>query len=587
MKKFLYSFLGTMAGIWVSVILLGVLFFMTIGALVMSSKDGSPFSMKDDSVLHIVLSGEVTDRETPISLRSQLLNDTDPMLSLSQLVDAINAAKEDKNIDGIFLDCRGASMGAAQAQTLVTALNGFKESGKWIYSYADTYSQAEYFVASSADSVFVNPVGMIDIHGLQATTMYYKELLDKIGVNMQVVKVGTYKSAVEPFLLNDMSDANREQQTVFLGSIWEVMKKSIADRRKVSPDSVNSWANNFAFAKQSDFYLKNKIVDGVKYRHEVEEMLADETGVADEPRLVSVSDYMTVAKSPLRKLSGKGKNIAVLYALGDITESGTEGITSEQMVPVILKLAKDKNVDGLILRVNSGGGSAYASEQIWEALEQYKKISGNPFYVSMSDMAASGGYYISCGADKIYAEPMTLTGSIGIFGMIPDFKPLMKDKLGVSTFTISTNTGSMPSVFQPMTEQQRAAMQGYVNQGYELFVKRCANGRKKSVDQIKAIAEGRVWDGTTALKIGLVDKLGGLQMAIDDMAKALGTDNYRITDYPDVNTKWWEMLLEMDSEMQGIADDSGLRAAYMMSKAYRQLRDMSPLQCRTNYIRLH
>lgn len=587
MKKFLYSFLGTMAGIWVSVILLGVLFFMTIGVIVMSSKDGAPFSLKDDSVLHIVLSGEVTDRETPVSLRSQLLNDARASLSLSQLVDAINAAKDDKNIDGIFLDCQGASIGAAQAQTLITALNDFKKSGKWIYSYADTYSEVEYFIAASADSVFINPVGMIDIHGLEATTLYYKDLLDKIGVNMQVVKVGTYKSAVEPFLFNEMSDANRVQQTVFLGNIWNYMKKSIADRRKVSPDSVNSWANAFAFSKRADYYLKNKMVDGIKYRHEVEDMLAAETGVADEPRLVSFSDYNSVAKSPLRKVSGKDKNIAVLYALGDITEGGSEGITSEQMVPAILELAKDEKVDGLILRVNSGGGSAYASEQIWEALEQYKKISGNPFYVSMSDMAASGGYYISCGADKIYAEPMTLTGSIGIFGMIPDFQPLMKDKLGISSYTISTNDGSMPGVFKPMTEQQRAAMQGYVDQGYELFVKRCADGRKKTVAQIKAIAEGRVWDGQSALKIGLVDKLGGLQMAIDDMAKELGADTYRITDYPSVTSKWWEMLLEMDSQMQSVVDESGLRTAYLMSKAYRQLREMSPLQCRTNYIRLH
>lgn len=587
MKKFLYSFLGTMAGIWVSVILLGVLFFMTIGALVISSDDSAPFSMKDDSVLHLVLTGEVADRETPVSLRSQLLNESTPMLSLSQLVDAISAAKDDDKIDGIYLDCQGASMGAAQAQTLITALDDFKKSGKWIYSYADTYSQAEYFVAASADSIFINPVGMIDIHGLQATTLYFKELLDKIGINMQVVKVGTYKSAVEPFILNEISDANREQQTVFLGNIWSAMKKSIADRRKVSADSVNSWANSFAFSKQSQFYLKNKIVDGIKYRHEVEDMLAAETGVADEPRLVSVSDYMTVAKSPLRKHSGKGKNIAVLYALGDITDSGTEGITSEAMVPEILKLAKDKKVDGLILRVNSGGGSAYASEQIWEALEQYKKISGNPFYVSMSDMAASGGYYISCGADKIYAEPMTLTGSIGIFGLIPDFQPLMKNKLGISTYTIATNSGSFPTVTEPMSEQQRAAMQGYVDQGYELFVKRCANGRKKTVDQIKAIAEGRVWDGQSALRIGLVDKLGGLQMAIEDMAKALGAENYHVTDYPAITTKWWEMLLEMDSQMQEAADNSGIRTAYLMSKAYRQIRDMSPLQCRTNYIRLH
>lgn len=587
MRKFLYSLLGTVAGIWISAFIGVALLLLIMGVAVASGTSQKPISVSDDSVLQIDLSGTIVDRATSANLMDQIYGQAETTISLSDIVDAIQAAKDDSRIDGVLLKCGNLSVGTAQAQAIIAALQDFKESGKWVYSYADTYTQGAYYIASVSDSLFLNPIGMIDIHGLSSTTIYFKDLLSKIGVEAQVVKVGTYKSAVEPYILSGMSDANREQQQYFLGNIWGFMKESIAKNRKVSPDSVNSWAESYVFAKNADYYKAKGIIDATKYEHQLFDDIATVTGKSEKPDMITVADYIAVAESPLKKANKNALNIAVLYAQGEITESADDGITSERLVPEILKLAKNENIDGLILRVNSGGGSAYASEQIWEALEQFKAISGKPFYVSMSDMAASGGYYISCGAKKIYAEPTTLTGSIGIFGIIPNIQPLLKDKLGVNTYTVSTGHGAMPSIMEPMTQSQRNAMQAYVNNGYELFVKRCAEGRGKSIDEIKAVAEGRVWDGQSALKHGLVDKLGGLDVALSDMAAELGEEIYYVTEYPAVKTKWWEMLISMDQELNAAVNASEFATASYYINALKNVKNISPLQCRADYIKLH
>lgn len=587
MRKFLYSLLGTVAGIWISAFIGVALLLLIMGVAVASGTSQKPISVSDDSVLQIDLSGTIVDRATSANLMDQIYGQAETTISLSDIVDAIQAAKDDSRIDGVLLKCGNLSVGTAQAQAIIAALQDFKESGKWVYSYADTYTQGAYYIASVSDSLFLNPIGMIDIHGLSSTTIYFKDLLSKIGVEAQVVKVGTYKSAVEPYILSGMSDANREQQQYFLGNIWGFMKESIAKNRKVSPDSVNSWAESYVFAKNADYYKAKGIIDATKYEHQLFDDIATVTGKSEKPDMITVADYIAVAESPLKKANKNALNIAVLYAQGEITESADDGITSERLVPEILKLAKNESIDGLILRVNSGGGSAYASEQIWEALEQFKAISGKPFYVSMSDMAASGGYYISCGAKKIYAEPTTLTGSIGIFGIIPNIQPLLKDKLGVNTYTVSTGQGAMPSIMEPMTQSQRDAMQAYVNNGYELFVKRCAEGRGKSIDEIKAVAEGRVWDGQSALNHGLVDKLGGLDVALSDMAAELGEDIYYVTEYPAVKTKWWEMLISMDQELNAAVNASEFATASYCINALKNVKNISPLQCRADYIKLH
>ena len=587
LKRFFENFLAVLAGLWVTIFLCFLLLMVFVGAIVsLTSTDAKPdmASLKDHNVLRISLDGTVTDRATPINLMDQLYGDNETSLLLNDIVRALKLASEDKAIDGIMLDCKGASMGMAQMQAIITAINQFKESGKWVFAYSDNYTQGNYALACAADSIFINPIGMVDVHGLSTTVVYFKDMLDKLGVDVQVVKVGTYKSAVEPYILNDMSDANREQTSQFLSNIWGNISEHIAKNRKVSTDTVNQWANGFLFAKATEDYVKLKVVDGMKYRHEFDDMIAAKIN-EDEPNYVDFTSYVSLQKNI--NSSKSGKQIAVLYAVGTITESAKDGIASETIVPQILDLAEDDDVDGLILRVNSGGGSAFASEQIWEALQQWKSITGKPFYVSMGDYAASGGYYISCGADRIYAEPLTLTGSIGIFGLIPNVQKLLNDKIGIHTSTVSTNTSNFPDFFRTMNPEQRAAMQGYVERGYELFVSRCANGRHMPVDSIKAIAEGRVWDGSAALRIGLVDKLGGLQQAIADMASELeSAEDYYVVEYPAVKFKWWEELLDMSNQMQSKAMENQLKEWVPYYTTIKNIKQLAPLQARMDYIEL-
>lgn len=587
LKRFFENFLAVLAGLWVTIFLCFLLLMVFVGAIVsLTSTDAKPdmASLKDHNVLRISLDGTVTDRATPTNLMDQLYGDNETSLPLNDIVRALKLASEDKAIDGIMLDCKGASMGMAQMQAIITAINQFKESGKWVFAYSDNYTQGNYALACAADSIFINPIGMVDVHGLSTTVVYFKDMLDKLGVDVQVVKVGTYKSAVEPYILNDMSDANREQTSQFLSNIWGNISEHIAKNRKVSTDTVNQWANGFLFAKATEDYVKLKVVDGMKYRHEFDDMIAAKIN-EDEPNYVDFTSYVSLQKNI--NSSKSGKQIAVLYAVGTITESAKDGIASETIVPQILDLAEDDDVDGLILRVNSGGGSAFASEQIWEALQQWKSITGKPFYVSMGDYAASGGYYISCGADRIYAEPLTLTGSIGIFGLIPNVQKLLNDKIGIHTSTVSTNTSNFPDFFRTMNPEQRAAMQGYVERGYELFVSRCANGRHMPVDSIKAIAEGRVWDGSAALRIGLVDKLGGLQQAIADMASELeSAEDYYVVEYPAVKFKWWEELLDMSNQMQSKAMENQLKEWVPYYTTIKNIKQLAPLQARMDYIEL-
>ena len=573
------SFLGTVAGIFVSGFLISIgLFILTVLAIV-SSATHSEYSVKDKSILYLDLSREIVEQPASLDIMAKLTKDGPSADVLYNIIDAIDAAADDDRIKGIFIDANGSSAGTAQRKAIIDALRRFKKSGKWIYSYGDYYSQGDYYIAASAsDSLYINPLASVDIHGLGGRMMFFKNLLDKIGVEMQVVKVGTYKSAVEPFILTEPSAASIEQQQLYLGNLWKDIRASIAKGRKVSADSVNAWANSFSFTFDATQIIRKRIADASAYRHEFIDKLKELTDIDkdDDLRLVTPAQYITSKSHKSHKTT-----IAVLYASGDITESGKDGIASDRLVPEILELAENDDIDGLILRVNSGGGSAFASEQIWEALGEFKEMTGKPFYVSMSDYAASGGYYISCGADKIYAEPVTVTGSIGIFGLIPNIRGLVTDKLGVTTYPISTNpAGAQPDIFAPMTESQRAGMQSYVDRGYELFVKRVAGGRKKTVDQIKAIAEGRVWDGREALKIGLVDKLGGLDTALADMAKELGVESWSVERYPKTEDDVLTALLMMSDRMEQRALERKLGDAAEIYRTIESIRQYQGVQAR-------
>lgn len=573
------SFLGTVAGIFVSGFLISIgLFILTVLAIV-SSATHSEYSVKDKSILYLDLSREIVEQPASLDIMAKLTNDGPSADVLYNIIDAIDAAADDDRIKGIFIDANGSSAGTAQRKAIIDALRRFKKSGKWIYSYGDYYSQGDYYIAAStSDSLYINPLASVDIHGLGGRMMFFKNLLDKIGVEMQVVKVGTYKSAVEPFILTEPSAASIEQQQLYLGNLWKDIRASIAKGRKVSADSVNAWANSFSFTFDATQILRKRIADASAYRHEFIDKLKELTDIDkdDDLRLVTPAQYITSKPHKSHKTT-----IAVLYASGDITESGKDGIASDRLVPEILELAENDDIDGLILRVNSGGGSAFASEQIWEALGEFKEMTGKPFYVSMSDYAASGGYYISCGADKIYAEPVTITGSIGIFGLIPNIRGLVTDKLGVTTYPISTNpAGAQPDIFAPMTESQRAGMQSYVDRGYELFVKRVAGGRKKTVEQIKAIAEGRVWDGREALRIGLVDKLGGLDTALADMARELGVESWSVERYPKTEDDVLTALLMMSDRMEQSALERKLGDVAEIYRTIESIRQYQGVQAR-------
>ena len=582
LKRFFISLLATITGVWISVGLFFLLGLVFVG-VVAAGQDSSTVKVDRHSILYLNLNGEINERQTFSSILEEMSGQSSG-LSLADITASVRAAATDRNIDGIFIEANGAIAGTATRLEIIQALKYFKEtSEKWIVAYGDSYTQGDYFLASVADSIIVNPMGGVDVHGLAATTYFYKGLLDKLGIKVQILKVGTYKSAVEPFMLTDISPANREQQELYLNQIWGDITDVIADGRGVDRLTVNTWADSLVMTADAKTYVPRQIVSSVEYRHTAIDMLKNltDTDSDDDLNLVSPEQYVASAKIP--HTDRTSNNIAVLYAVGEISDAGREGIIGPKMVAQIEKLIENDDNDGLILRVNSPGGSAFASEQIWEALERYK-ATGRPFYVSMGDYAASGGYYISCGADRIYAQPVTLTGSIGIFGMIPCLEGLLEDKLSVNQAVVTTNANAnFISLTEPMNAQQTLHMQKMINRGYEVFTSRCAEGREMPVDSIKAIAEGRVWDGRTALSLGLVDRMGNLEDAIADMAQELNfTSKYTVTAYPKLKRDIWEQLEELQSTgliRQYLLETSTDPTALLIREA-EKIKDWAPVQAR-------
>lgn len=583
MKKFILIVCGSFVGVWLA------LTFFTIASVIMSfaifgsmaSMGSQTVNVKNNSLLYIDLSGQINERSglddiNPLALIQD--GDLSESASLDVLTKAIDEAKDNKNIKGIYINCEGVAASPATLFELRSALSKFKkQSSKFIYAYGnDGISQSDYYVASVADSIFLNPVGAVDIHGLAATIAYPKKLLDKLGIEMQVIRVGTFKSAVEPYMIDSISPANRLQQEHYLGSIWSNMVDSIAQSRKLSTARLNQIADGIVMTLPADTLKSYRLIDGICYRREFENKLKKLTKVDldDDLNLVSPQDLASSTDD-----SSKGsKEIAVVYAVGEIDGQSGSGIDSEELVETIQDLENDKDVAGLVLRVNSPGGSAFGSEQIWKALDDFKK-SGKTFAVSMGDYAASGGYYISCGGERIFAEPTTITGSIGIFGMIPNLSGIVNNKLQVNISTVKTNANADFGVLtNPLTPVQRAAMQNMINRGYDLFTSRCANGRKVSQDSIKTIAEGRVWDGKSALKIGLVDEFGNLDKAISWVAKKekLHDDDYNVGTYPDAKNRWLKLLdkytdARADKQLQerfGIIYDTYRQAEAMLSRKH-------------------
>lgn len=575
-----------MAGFWISA---GIA--IAIGLIILFSLLGSSVDdivVEDNSVLHIVLKGEIPERGEKLTFENVIRDGIDSNSSLEEIMTALRLASSDPKISCVYLDCDGSALGVASRQELLQALEEFKKSGKKVYAYADTYDQGDYFVATAADEINLNPMGSINLHGISTVTPFFKDLLDRLGVKVQIVKVGTFKSAVEPFVLNSMSEPARLQTRTFVDSIWSDMTETIAQNRNIVVDSVRILATQMLMARRAEYILDAGLADNLTNRHDMEQKLREASGLgADEDlRLVSPADYIAYSKStPMFSDELQSKpHIAVLYAVGDIVDDGDGGIVGRVMAPEIYELADDDNVKGLVLRVNSGGGSAFASEQIWSALE-YFKAKDKPFYVSMGDYAASGGYYISCGADRIFADATTLTGSIGVFGMIPDLSGLVTDKFGIHFTTIESNpNASGINIMGPMNEYQLAAMQASVEDIYDTFTSRVAQGRDMPVEDVREIAEGRVWVGSEALRLGLVDDLGTLNDAVEAISSELGMNPGDVVDYPVVEDDFFARLLR-DNMTSGSVESalsvSGLDLeTYRLLKFVSRLKNMNPVQAR-------
>lgn len=531
MKEFLRSTLATITGVLICGFIFIILGISTLVGIMASSETET--IVLPNSVFTLELKGTIQERYQPSPV-DQFFEDQISTYGLEDILNAIQKAKENDLIKGIYLHTGALSCSAASLQAIHRALADFKQSGKFLVAYADAYTQGGYYVASVADKVIVNPVGSLSWHGLASETMFLKDFLAKIGVKMQIFRVGTYKSAVEPMMSTEMSPANREQTQAFLESTWKSILNDVSASRHISADSLNLLADRNMDFQPAETYVSSRLADTLMYQDEVLSYLKSLTGLPDEDDLKTLNlDEMTRVKATAPKSKTRDV-VAVYYAYGEIdngSSSYDEGINSEKVTKDLRDLRKDKNVKAVVLRVNSPGGSAYGSEQIWREVSLLK--AEKPVVVSMGDYAASGGYYISCAAHKIVAEPTTLTGSIGIFGMMPDASELLNDKLGLHFDGVKTHKmADMGSMSRPFNAEESALMQQMVNQGYALFTKRCAEGRHIPLEELCKIAEGRVWTGSMAKELKLVDELGGLDTAIQLAAQLSKVKDYNLQTYP-------------------------------------------------------
>ena len=550
---------ATVVGILIFTVAMGIIGVISILGMV-ASTESTP-KVKDNSVLVLDLNGVMQERAED-DLYGFLTGGEMSSLGLDELTEAIDKAKADDNVKGIYIE---ASMfapdGPASVQALRNKLVEFKKSGKWIVAYGDQYTQSAYWLCSVADKVIVNPEGIVDWHGLCTETMYFKDLLAKFGVKMQIAKVGKFKSAVEPFFADKMSDANREQISVYLNGIWGNIVKEVAQSRKLDAKTLNAYADSLVTFASADELLKMKLVDQVAYYDEVRAEIKKRLGLDEDDNISQVSVTQMCAQPNKNKADDR---IAVYYAYGDIVSDAQSEMTngasicSANVVPDLEALMNDDDVKAVVLRVNSPGGSAYASEQIWRAVTRLK--AKKPVVVSMGTYAASGGYYISCAANYIYAEPTTLTGSIGIFGMFPDVSGLLTDKLGLKFDQVKTNKYSnFGTTSRPFNEEEMQYLTNMIDRGYKTFTKRVSDGRKIPVERVYEIAEGRVWLGQDALKIKLVDGIGGIEQAVAKAAELAKVKEYRTKAYP-AKADMFESLLNRASSEGGNYLDGKLRS---------------------------
>lgn len=585
MKDFLKYVLATVTGIILLTVIMGIL--ATISMVGIAASSASSTKVEENSVFTLMLSGQLDERaeENPLSMLSGQISEN---VGLDDIISSIRKAKENEDIKGIYIEAGiFSSDSPASSHAIREALIDFKKSGKWIVAYADSYEQSSYYICSVADKIFLNPQGMVDWHGLGATPYFVKDLLAKLGIKVQLCKVGKYKSAPEMLTADGMSEPNREQVTAYINGIWQVMLKEVAESRKIAVDSLNAYADRFIALSKPEDYVKLKLVDKLLYTDEVKGEIKKMLKIDPD------ESFPQLTLKDMENVKGKkkeGDQVAVYYAYGDIVDSDTGDMTDQEHSIVaskvckdLEKLAEDDDVKAVVLRVNSPGGSAYASEQIWHAMTSLK--AKKPVVVSMGGYAASGGYYISCPANYIIAEPTTITGSIGIFGMFPDFSGLLTEKLGIKFDEVKTNKhAAFGTMSRPFNAEEMALLEQYIDRGYQLFRKRVADGRKQSVEAIEKIAQGRVWLANDALKNKLVDEIGSLDKAIEKAAKLAKLSEYHATCYPEP-TNWFDALMNQGNK--GSYLDSHLRTAlgeyYEPFTYVKNIRHQNAIQARLPY----
>ncbi|MDD4379347.1 MAG: signal peptide peptidase SppA [Dysgonamonadaceae bacterium] len=584
MKDFPKIVLGSALGFIIASIFISIIFmlffFITAGSLVKSVGE-EQFVPANNSVLNLCLSGNIKERMPRTT--TFMPKDETTAMGLDDIIAAIRKAKNDHRIKGIYLNPRIFSASPATLAQIRQELIDFKESGKFIVAYADTYTQSGYYLASVADKIAVNPQGSLDIHGLASIPVFYKDALEKLGIEVQVFKVGTYKSAVEPFTLTEMSEANRQQTTSSLNDIWSFMRSDLANSRHLSIDEVDSVANQLPLLKETAYLINKNLVDTVLYETEMKNYLRTLLNIDKEDKIPSatVRDMKSVPPPIIKKSKN---NIALLYAVGNIVSGNSSSdIQDKFMVNEIEKLRKDDNIKAVVFRVNSGGGSAYASEQIWKAITDLKKEK--PVVVSMGDLAASGGYYISCNASKIVAQPTTITGSIGIFGLFPNMQGTM-NKLGLNFDVVKTHKyGDFGNLSRPMNKDEKAMLQSYIDKGYDTFLSRCAEGRNILKDTLAKYAEGRIWTGNQAKTIGLVDELGGIEKAIKIAADLANLDDdYVVYEYPRKRSLFEELFYRNKNDLALKTLKEYLGDSYDIFMTIKNLKEEDFIQARLPYV---
>lgn len=590
MKDFFKNVAATIVGLFAFGLVMTILGFICIIGMVASSN--SKPALKDNAVMVMKLQGQIEDR-TEDNWLGELTGEQFNNLGMNKILSSIRKAKDEDKVKGIYLETGILETDYATLQEIRNALADFKKSGKWIIAYGDALSQGGYYLASVANKVYVNPEGNVDWHGIASQPQYIKDVAAKFGVHFTVVKVGKYKSYTETYTEDKMSDANREQVSRYIGGLWQQMLGDVSKSRNISKDSLNRYADGLMVFDDTKLLKSRKMVDGFCYYDEIRDVVKKQLGLKPDDTINQV-DYNDVDMA-IDDSNLMGEEIAVYYCQGSIVRMETpsiygseQQIVSTKVIKDLQELADNGQVKAVVLRINSGGGDAYASEQIWRAVKELNKKK--PVVVSMGGMAASGAYYMSMGAQYIMAQPTTLTGSIGIFGALPDFSDLMTKKLGFKYDEVKTNRNSAyasAGMSRPWSSEEIATMQNYVNRGYSLFRNRVAEGRKMSTEQVEKIAQGRVWLGTDAKKIKLIDGFGGLSDAIDKAAELAHLSSYQAVEYPAL-AGWMEQLLDMAGGNKGTYLDEQLRLAlgdlYQPFIMIRNMKEKEPIQAALPYV---